>query len=126
MCWCSPDIESQFCGAVDCHPPIDHQIEELLASAGEVQPAKKCSHLSISVDKQVKHLADTGRTMLHIRVTCADCKAPFLFQGLPTGLDLKGATMDLTGRVGNFSLLAEGVMPRDTGGPTKFSSKGPR
>ena len=128
MCWCDPSIASQFCGAADCHPPVDADILGLLndvsPQAPDLPPGNACQHLSISVDKKLEHMADTGRSMLHIRVTCADCKTPFMFQGLPQGLDLKGATTDLTGRVGHFAMLAEGAIPRDTGNPTKFTPKG--
>ncbi len=125
MCWCTPEIKSTFCGAADCQPPEGMPDLEDLMKQEAPKAVIACSHLKITLDRKVQQMVDTGRTMLHLRVTCADCKTPFMFQGLPKGLNLDGAATDLTGRVGLFSLLAEGTQPRDTSGPKQFTHKEP-
>lgn len=34
--------------------------------------------------------------LLHLRVVCTQCNKPFEFRGLPMGLSLSGAAMDVT------------------------------
>ncbi len=123
MCWCTPEIRTPFCGAADCHPPgMPHDL-------GEFQTAPQadgCKHHRLDVSKSIESLEDTGRWILKLKIRCADCRTPFLFQGLPKGLDLEGAATDLTGTVARLALLPEGEPARPNSGPTKFGLQPPK
>lgn len=107
MCFCDETNPARFCGAVECFDPNDPLGLDLDSQAPE------CPHPTLNIEKRLHRFEETGRQILEVRLRCAECKAPFLFDGLPkvvgTEVDLnQPATTDLTGRVGRFVIKPEG------------------
>ena len=70
-----------------------------------------CKHLQFDAGCRVARLEDSGRFMLEVGVRCIDCGTPFQFLGLPTGLNLNGATVSLDGLEANIAICPQGVQP---------------
>lgn len=60
----------------------------------------------------VNYLEDTGRFCADVRIECADCGRPFQFLGLPLGVDLTGATMDVDGQEARLAIAPVGCVPQ--------------
>jgi hypothetical protein len=59
----------------------------------------------------VHYLEDTGRFCADIRIEC-ECGHPFQFLGLPLGLDLNGAAMDVDGQEARLAIAPVGTVPQ--------------
>ena len=70
-----------------------------------------CKHLNFDARCRVARLEDTGRYMLEVKVSCAECSTPFQFAGLPPGLNFDGATVSLDGLEANLAIYPEGQQP---------------
>ena len=83
----------------------------------------KCGHNNFRVDAAVNRLEDIGRFNVDIRITCDECGKPFRFIGLPSGVDLNGASVSLDAEEGRFAIAPKGeVIPELEGGtPSGFS-----
>jgi len=68
----------------------------------------KCKHHNHEANVTVNRLEDIGRYHADIQVKCTECGTPFLFIGLPTGLDLNGATVSVDGKEAHLALAPEG------------------
>ncbi len=68
----------------------------------------KCQHKNVSAEFDLNYLEDTGRFQADVRIKCADCGVPFRFIGLPTGLDLNGASVSVDGTEGRFAVAPKG------------------
>lgn len=64
----------------------------------------------------VNYLEDSGRFSADIRIECADCGRPFQFLGLPLGLDLNGAAMDVDGQEARLAIAPVGTVPQPLDG----------
>lgn len=66
---------------------------------------ERCIHnVSHSVEAAMNYMEDTGQFMIDVKVTCAQCGQPFRFLGLPLGLNMSGATMDVDGLQARLAL----------------------
>lgn len=76
-----------------------------------------CKHnTGVSVYCGHNFLEDAGRYTADIRIVCDHCLTPFVFLGLPLGLDLTGAAVSPDGTEGRFAIAPKGVpVPPITG-----------
>jgi hypothetical protein len=74
------------------------------------------------VDARVGYMTDSGRFTLELNLRCDDCGHPFVFVGLPAGLNLDGAAVSVDGTEGRFAVLPEGQRP-PSGGIVGFNIK---
>lgn len=74
-----------------------------------------CQHVNFVADVCVNRLEDSGRFNADVRIMCEHCKLPFRFIGLPTGLDLNGASVSVDGCEGRFAIAPKGevITPLD-------------
>ena len=63
------------------------QPETALERRGATDEQKVCPHLSFRAQVNVNRMEDTGRFSADVTVWCAECKLPFEFVGVPSGLD---------------------------------------
>jgi len=57
----------------------------------------KCNHPDFEANVTVNRLEDSGRFMADVKIECSFCKQPFQFLGIPLGLNMNGATVDVGG-----------------------------
>ena len=86
-----------------------------------VPQAEACTHEGITIQKRLNKILELNRHVIEMRAFCANpaCRTPFLFKGLPRGLDVSGASTDLTGRIAQLVIMPEGesVPPDEDVGP---------
>ncbi len=77
-----------------------------------------CPHMnfvaSVTVNRIEKTEGGPGeRYQADVRVECENCGTPFLFVGLPAGLDMNGAAVSVDRQEGRFTIAptGEGVTP---------------
>lgn len=63
-----------------------------------------CKHESFLTKCTVNRLEDSGRFMLDIEVVCEQCQTPFVFKGLPVGVNLEGACVSVSGREARLAI----------------------
>jgi hypothetical protein len=101
VCFCTPDLPIQFCGAADCHP-----VGISAAMAIDLIP-QVCPHLQVDSKTRLQNFPD-GRSMLEIRLYCVACRTPMLFKGLPRdrdhNVDMERASTDATGMIARLPL----------------------
>lgn len=68
----------------------------------------RCEHKDFTADVQVNRLEDSGRFTADVRVTCAECRTPFRFIGLPAGVDLNSPTVSTDATEGRFPIAPQG------------------
>lgn len=56
-----------------------------------------CDHSQFTWVVRVNRIITPLRYIADLQLKCADCGIPFRFKGLPTGLDLDGASMSPLG-----------------------------
>ena len=56
-----------------------------------------CAHEDFSALVTVVRIENGKKFQAEVIVNCAECGIPFLFLGLPIGLDLDGATISVDG-----------------------------
>lgn len=81
---------------------------------------KECKHEDFSVCANVIKLENTGQWTMDVTVDCMQCGHPFVFLGLPFGVNLNGAATSLDGTEGRFGLCPKGETPK-TGGLSGFT-----
>lgn len=54
---------------------------------------KSCEHTSFQTEATINRLEDSRQFNMDVKVKCLDCGEPFMFLGLPMGLDLQGAAV---------------------------------
>lgn len=106
MCFCDATNPLPYCGAAECvskDDPFGLSIFD--------QPLG-CPHKTITIEKRMHHFEGTNKRCLEVRLRCADCKAPFLFDGMAQDegnhVDLEGPSTDLTRRIGRLVIHPEG------------------
>lgn len=67
-----------------------------------------CEHTKFSANVTVNRLEDCGRFCADVRIACEDCGTPFRFIGLPTGLDLNGASVSVDGTEARLAIAPKG------------------
>lgn len=63
-----------------------------------------CPHESFNADVRVNHLLDSGRFVAEVRINCIYCGDKFRFIGLPSGLDLNGASVSIDGTEAHLAI----------------------
>lgn len=56
---------------------------------------KGCPHPDFEANVTVNRLEDSGRFMADIKIKCCFCGQPFQFLGLPMGVNMNGAAVDV-------------------------------
>ena len=83
-----------------------------------------CKHEDFSASVDVNRLEDTGRFSADVRINCANCGIAMRFLGLPVGLDINGAAVNLDGTEARLGIhpLNEPVLrlPKDVPSGFKF------
>lgn len=69
---------------------------------------------------RIDYLEDAGRFMADVKIECADCGRPFQFLGLPLGLNLAGAAMDVEGQTARLAIAPVGTVPQPLDGALGF------
>jgi hypothetical protein len=67
-----------------------------------------CEHPNFAATVTVNRLEDSGRFVADVSVRCEDCGTPFRFIGLPTGLDLDGASVSVGGTEARLAIAPKG------------------
>lgn len=70
-----------------------------------------CQHAAANADMQFVTFHETGQWMAELRVRCATCGLPFLFQGLPTRLSRHAASVSVDGQEARLPLAPAGTVP---------------
>ena len=73
-----------------------------------------CTHQNFSANVSVNRLREGEGTPVHsfladVQVWCVECKTPFRFLGLSSGIDLRGARVSVTGEEAHLALAPKGV-----------------
>jgi len=79
-----------------------------------------CKHLDFHATVTVNRLEDTGSFMAEVRIECRQCHLPFQFLGLPIGLHLRGATMNVDGQEARLAIAPVGSIPQPPDGVLAF------
>ena len=81
-----------------------------------------CKHEAFECNVAVASMEDIGRFQADVTIRCQQCGTPFRFIGLPTGLDLNGASVSVDGTEGRFAIAPKGeVMSELEGTPIGFT-----
>lgn len=71
-----------------------------------------CQHENFCVSATINRVEGKDGGIEHfsadIRITCEECGVPMCFLGLPRGLDLNGASVNLDGSEGRFAIHPKG------------------
>lgn len=84
----------------------------------------QCPHLRFSAEVQVDRIENPGgmRFMASVRIQCVHCETPMRFIGLPAGVDINGAMVDVDGTEGRFAIAPRGeVVAELEGAPQGFT-----
>jgi hypothetical protein len=57
----------------------------------------ECKHPDFDATVVVNKLPDVNRYIMDLKLSCKECKEPFIFLGLPFGVDLTGASVSIDG-----------------------------
>ena len=79
-----------------------------------------CKHLEFVAFVEVNRLEDSGRFAAEVRIECKDCKIPFVFRGLPPGLNLDGAAMSIDGTEARLAIAPQTEETKPWDGATGF------
>lgn len=83
-----------------------------------------CKHTTgVSVYCEHNYLEDTGRYTADIRIVCDHCLTPFVFLGLPLGLDLNSATVSFDGTEVRLAIAPKGQPVPPVSGVEGFTIK---
>ena len=75
---------------------------EALTAENETQLLCKHEHFACNVD--ITRLSDSGQFLADVTIKCAQCSLPFSFNGLPFGLDMRGAACSPDGLEARLSI----------------------
>ena len=70
-----------------------------------------CTHASFAANVVVTRIADAGKFVADVTVSCAECGVKMRFVGLPAGSDFDRPTVNVTGEE-----LRAPIEPADDGG----------
>lgn len=82
---------------------------EELAQASAAANPKDCAHEMFDCTCDVARVEDIGRFMVDVRVRCLQCGVPFVFLGLPLGMDYNSATVSFDGQEARMGIAPKGV-----------------
>lgn len=86
--------------------------------------AEHCIHNKAhNVEARINYMEDTGQYMADVSVRCADCGQPFRFLGLPLGLNMNGAAMNVDGLEARLAIMPADRVPHPLTGVTGFGVK---
>lgn len=82
-----------------------------------------CAHEQFDSLVTVNRLEDSVRFVADVRIKCAQCGEPFRFLGLPTGLDLNGASVSVDGQEARLAIGTRETVANiiETPGPEMFT-----
>ncbi|KKL94431.1 hypothetical protein LCGC14_1864690 [marine sediment metagenome] len=86
----------------------------------------ECKHLEFDAFVEVNRLVDSGRFSADIRVRCRDCELPFVFRGLPLGVNLNGAAMSADGTEARLAIAPQDESNHPLAGLTGFRVRKPQ
>ena len=83
--------------------------------------SKDCEHLNFDANVSVGRITKgeggpVESFMAHVKIKCMDCGRPFQFLGLPLGLDMRGAMMDVEGQEARLAIAPLGTVPQPLDG----------
>lgn len=82
---------------------------------------KPCQHEQFEATTTVNRLQNPNSDHIDfcadIKITCSQCKLPFRFIGLPTGLDLRGAAVSYDGMEARLAIAPKGEVSTVVGDP---------
>ena len=84
-----------------------------------------CKHMDFHARVTVNRLEDIGRFMAEVRIECRQCHLPFQFLGLPMGVSLRGATMNVDGDEARLAIAPVGSVPHPLDGALAFGVRPP-
>ncbi len=84
----------------------------------------ECQHLDFDAYVAVNRLEDSGRFAADVRIECRDCRKPFVFKGLPPGVNLDGAAVSIDGTEARLAIAPQDEDAPPWLGATGFSIKG--
>jgi hypothetical protein len=68
-----------------------------------------CRHEQFDCECAVNRVEDIGRFTVDVRVKCVQCGTPFVFLGLPLGMDYNSATVSFDGTEARMGIAPKGV-----------------
>lgn len=82
-----------------------------------------CKHEEFESSIFVNRLEDSGRFTADVRIWCKQCQEPFRFLGLPTGVDLNGASVSVDGMEARLAIGTKETIANITevAGPNSFT-----
>lgn len=80
-----------------------------------------CTHLDFNAFVAVTRLEDSGRFAADVNIECRDCKMPFVFRGLPLGVNLNGAAMSVDGTEARLAIGPQDEAPRPWDGAIGYA-----
>lgn len=80
-----------------------------------------CEHKEFHANVAVNRMEDTKRFMANITIRCAACGISMRFLGLPSGLDLDGATTSFDGTEARLAIAPYGETVPAIDGVVGFS-----
>jgi len=90
----------------------------------DVRTKEQCLHnKNTSANVRIDYLEDTGRYMCEVSLKCEDCGQPFRFLGLPLGLNMNGAAMNVDGLAARLAIMPADRIPHPLQGVTGFGVK---
>lgn len=81
-----------------------------------------CTHPDFAASVTVNRLEDAGRFIADVKIQCSACGAAFRFLGLPSGIDLNGASVNVDGTEARLAIAPPGqVASLVDGAPQGFT-----
>jgi hypothetical protein len=80
---------------------------------------QNCRHSGFLCELRMNYVEDTDSFLADIKITCAECRQPFHFMGLPRGLNMNGAACSVDGTEGRFA-MAPGELSMEAFGKAAF------
>lgn len=84
-----------------------------------------CDHADFTAQVVVNRLEGV-RFVAEIHINCSQCGTPFVFFGLPAGLDIDGAAVSADGTEARLSIGPQGTPLKKYSGPKGFTIKDKR
>ena len=82
-----------------------------------------CEHKDFAAEVEVNRLEDVNRFSADVRIRCNECGQPFRFIGLPTGLDLNGASVSIDGTEARLAIAPKGEVVTPLEGIQGFTAR---
>lgn len=122
------DCIKPLCDKCECKEHGHMEIAGFCARCGikvKEQPTGRCLHNNFAADVNVNRIQNQDgvvtRFNADVRIECADCGCEFRFLGLPTGLNMDGAAVDVPGTTARLAVAPKGESLPPLEGPKGFS-----